>query len=72
MTEPADPAMMRFMMLQLVRIAGVAIVAAGVLLWQTATFGAPDPDTGKAMFAGGLFLTLVLPALLRRRWRTPR
>lgn len=72
MTEPAaDPAMLRFMMLQLVRIAGVAIVAAGVLLWRTDTFGSPDPDTGKALFAGGLFLTLVAPALLRRRWRSP-
>lgn len=72
MTEPThDPAMLRFMMLQLARIAGVAVVATGVLLWRTATFGSPDPETGKALFAVGLFLTLVVPPLLRRRWRSP-
>ena len=73
MTEPThDPAMLRFMMLHLVRIVGVAIVAAGVLLWRSeAIGGAPQPDIGKAMFAIGLFLVLVVPPLLRRRWRTP-
>ena len=72
MTEPThDPAMLRFMILQLVRVVGVAIVAAGVLLWRSdAIGGAPQPDLGKALFATGLFLALVVPPLLRRRWRT--
>ena len=66
-----DPAMTRFLALQLARVAGVVLAAVGVLLWQTPSFGYPQPAPGKALFALGLFLTLVIPALLRRRWRTP-
>ena len=72
MTDPApDPAMRRFFALHAVRIAGAVIVGAGVLVWQTdKVTAAPDPDGGKALFALGLFVMLVVPALLRRRWRT--
>ena len=74
MTAPTtDPAKPRFIVLQLARLAGVALAAIGVLLWQTPSIGGtPQPVPGKALFAIGLFLTLVVPALLRRRWRTPR
>ncbi|MDO9489356.1 MAG: hypothetical protein Q7J32_13360 [Sphingomonadaceae bacterium] len=74
MTDPTpapDPARRRFFTLQLLRIAGTLIVAAGVLAWQTDLLTpAPNPDMGKALFALGLFTTLVLPALLRRSWRS--
>lgn len=71
MTEP-DPARSRFIALQLVRFAGVLIVMAAVLVWQTDVLTpAPNPDKGKLIFAVGLFMTLVVPPILRRRWRTP-
>ena len=73
MTAPTtDPAKPRFLALQLARLTGVAIAAIGVLLWQTPSIGgAAQPVPGKALFALGLFLTLVVPALPRRRWRAP-
>jgi hypothetical protein len=72
MTDPTpDPARPRFFMLQAARLAGVVAAAVGVLMWQTDRIGgASDPDTGKALFALGLFLVLVAPALLRKRWRS--
>ena len=73
MTEPPpDPAKARFFWLQLTRLAGVLLAGVGVLMWRTdAIVTYPDPTTGKALLAAGLFLALVAPALLRRRWRTP-
>lgn len=73
MTEPTpDPAKARFFWLQLTRLAGVLLAGVGVLMWRTdAIVRYPDPTTGKALLAAGLFLALVAPALLRRRWRTP-
>lgn len=70
--DPAgDPAMRRFFTLHVVRIAGAVIMGAGVLLWQTDKLSSvPSEDGGKALFALGLFVMLVVPALLRRRWRT--
>jgi hypothetical protein len=71
MTHP-DPARSRFFALQIVRFAGVLVVMAAVLVWQTDVLTpAPDPDKGKPLFALGLFMTLVVPPLLRRRWRSP-
>ena len=73
MTEPThDPAKARFFILQLTRLGGLGLAGLGVLLWRTdAIGGAPQPDAGKALLAAGLFLVLVIPPLLRRRWRTP-
>lgn len=70
-TPASDPAKRRFFILQALRIAGTLVVAAGVLAWQTDVLTpAPNPDMGKALFALGLFATLVVPALLRRSWRS--
>ena len=73
MTEPtSDPAKARFFWLQLTRLAGVLLAGVGVLMWRTdAVVGYPDPTTGTALRAAGLFRARVAPALLRRRWRTP-
>ena len=73
MTESThDPAKARFFTLQLSRLAGLLIVGIGVLLWRTdAIGGTPQPIAGKALLALGLFMSLVVPALLRRRWRSP-
>lgn len=72
MTAPADdPAMKRFFALHAVRLAAALIIALGVVVWQTDKLtAAPSPLAGKAIFAAGMFVMLVLPALLRRRWRT--
>lgn len=73
MTDPThDPAKARFFALQLTRIGGLILAGVGVLLWRTDSIGgAPQPGAGKALLALGLFLVLVVPPLLRRRWRTP-
>jgi hypothetical protein len=73
MTEPTrDPAKARFLMLQVARLGGILIVGLGVMLWRTdAIAGSPQPIAGKALLALGLFISLVVPALLRKRWRSP-
>ena len=73
MTEtPHDPAKARFLVLQLSRLGGLIIIGLGVLLWRTDSIGgAAQPTAGKALLALGLFMTLVVPPLLRRRWRSP-
>lgn len=68
---PSDPAKARFFILQLSRLGGLVAIGLGVLLWRTDSLGAPSPIAGKALFALGLLLFLVLPAVLRRRWRSP-
>jgi hypothetical protein len=76
MTDPAlppapDPSRRRYLTIQLVRLAGSLIAAAGALVWQTdALTPVPNPAMGKALFALGLFTTLVVPAVLRRAWRS--
>lgn len=72
MTDPAeDPAKTRFLTLQLARLGGLLVVVTGVVVWRSDTIGAPQPTAGKALFALGLFLMLVVPALLRKHWRSP-
>lgn len=67
-----DPARRRFFVLHLCRLAGMVVAAAGILLWRSDAIGGyPQPTPGKALLAAGLFLFLVIPALLRKRWRTP-
>lgn len=73
MTEPThDPARSRFFALHLCRLAGMIVAAVGILLWRSDAIGGyPQPTLGKALLAAGLFVFLVVPALLRKRWRTP-
>jgi hypothetical protein len=73
MTEPTrDPAKARFFALQLSRLGGLLVIGLGVLLWRTDSIGgAPQPTAGKALLALGLFMALVVPPLLRKRWRSP-
>lgn len=67
-----DPARSRFLILQLVRLSGILMVLAGVLVWQSDLLvkgGAPY--TGGFLIIAGLFDMIVLTRLLAAHWRTP-
>ena len=71
-TDPSvsDPARQRFLILQLVRLAGVALgvlgalILAEVVLWPVLV--------GYVLLALGAFDVFILPQILVRRWRTPQ
>lgn len=73
MSEP-DPAAARFAIIQVVRVAGVLLVLLGLAV-QAGTVealqGVPAA-VGYAFIAAGLIDVFVAPALLARRWRTPK
>jgi hypothetical protein len=66
-----DPARSRFMILNLIRLGGVALAFLGVAIIAKRLV---EP----AEIIGGIFLfiaaidVLVVPVLLSKRWRTPR
>ena len=69
-----DPAAARFAIIQLVRVAGVALVLLGLAI-QTGRVGALSgipAAVGYAFIAFGLVDVFVLPLVLARRWRTPK
>lgn len=74
MTDPKNEAMWRnrFIMINLVRIAGTAIVLLGLLVWQgdLAREGG-WPAVGLPMVIAGLFGSFIAPRLLAKKWRTP-
>lgn len=59
----------RLMSLSLVRLAGMALVIAGLQIWLKGAFGLQDESIGKAVAVVGIACVFLLPALLRRRWR---
>jgi len=73
MSEP-DPAAARFMIIQIVRLSGVGLVLLGLAI-QSGRVAALDgipAVVGYVLIAVGLIDTFVAPAVLARRWRTPR
>jgi hypothetical protein len=67
-----DPAIARFAAINLVRIGGIACVVVGMLIASGRILpGVPVPIAYAAL-AVGLFGALVAPALLVRKWRTPK
>ncbi|MBW7945649.1 MAG: hypothetical protein H3C60_04230 [Sphingomonadaceae bacterium] len=72
MTDPApvDPAQNRWMLLNVLRVGGIVTMAVGLLIWKKNIGGYQDELVGKIVFLAGLFETLVIPALLRRAWRS--
>ena len=66
----SDPAIPRFAALQLVRVAGAAMVIAGLL---AANDRIPLGHVAGAVLAvAGLFAFALGPKLLARRWRSPK
>ncbi len=71
MTPPTpDSAKSRFAMLQLLRLGGFVAAVAGIWLWRDAAQAGDSEAPGKVLFVVGLFGSLVVPALLARRWRS--
>lgn len=65
-----DPAQNRWMLLNVLRVGGIITMAVGLLIWKKNIGGYQDELVGKIIFLAGLFETLVIPALLRRAWRS--
>ena len=70
----ADPAAARFMIIQIVRFSGVALVLLGLAIQsgRVAALSGIPAAVGYVLIAVGLIDTFVAPAVLARRWRTPR
>lgn len=66
----SDPAKGRWIMLNALRIGGLIFMAIGLLIWRKGIGGFQDEMIGKAVFLIGLIETLIIPAVLRRRWRS--
>lgn len=69
MTDVDTRARNRFILIQLVRISGVAMVLVGLLVMN----GRIDwpREAGFALAAAGLFEAMIAPILLARKWKTP-
>lgn len=72
MADPADEARARnrWAVMTAVRLAGVAMVVAGVLMLRGVIPGADA--AAYLLLAVGLVDTFVVPQVLARKWRTPR
>ena len=65
----ADPAIGRWIIIQLVRLSGVALVLIGTL--GMAGKIAMPPLAAFAIASAGLIDAAIFPTLLARKWRTP-
>jgi hypothetical protein len=65
-----DPAKQRWMLIQLMRLGGIAMVLVGLLAVNNA-IGLGE-TVGYLLIALGLVETFVMPTLLARRWATPK
>lgn len=74
MTTGPDPAAARFAIIQAVRLSGAALAILGILvLSRRVSWLAPWPDSVGYLLAGiGLADFFVVPAVLARRWRSPK
>lgn len=72
--EPDRDAFKRWMVIQIMRIGGVAFAVLGLLMTQDAVVIAGDANrlVGYGFLAIGLLDAFVVPILLARKWRSPR
>ena len=66
----SDPAKTRWILLNAMCIGGLIVMAVGLLIWRKGIGGFQDEMIGKAVFLIGLIETLIIPAMLRRAWRS--
>ncbi|API60704.1 hypothetical protein BSL82_16570 [Tardibacter chloracetimidivorans] len=73
MTNPEIHARNRYLVIQIVRMAGIAMVLLGILIWKgdLITPGG-DAMIGAPITILGLIDVLIIPQLLARMWRSPR
>jgi hypothetical protein len=64
-----DPALVRWIVIQIVRLSGVALVLVGAL--GMAGKIAMPPLAAFALAAAGLIDAAIFPTLLAHKWRTP-
>ena len=69
MTDSDTRARNRFIIIQLVRISGVALVLIGLLV-MNGRINLPR-EAGFVLAAAGLFEAMLAPLLLARKWKTP-
>jgi len=65
-----DPAKHRFLVIQLARLSGLALVILGLLVVR-GMIGLPE-IAGYVLLAAGMAEILIVPRLLIRRWRSSR
>ncbi len=69
-----DPALPRFMVLQVVRLIGAGMALAGVVIrshGQPALAHIPDP-VGDALIVLGAGVFFAVPIMLAKRWKSPK
>lgn len=71
MTTP-DPARARLLILTLVRLFGILLIAAGMLLATRNWLGDASRVAGIALLLAGLAQLWLVPRALLRAWRTPK
>lgn len=69
--SPEAIAKHRFQLIGAIRICSAILAATGFALWKSDVFGVTAPNVGRVTLGVGLFLMLVVPALLLRKWRRP-
>ena len=69
MSDNDTQARNRFIVIQIVRLSGVAMVLVGLLV-MTGRIDWPR-EAGLVLAAAGLFEALLAPLLLSRKWKTP-
>lgn len=61
----------RFIMMNLARIGGTAVVLLGLAIWQTDWIREGGSGLGFPIAIAGLIVSFGAPRFLARRWRTP-
>jgi hypothetical protein len=70
MTAPDESrAKRRFLTLQALRLGGLTMGGTGAWLWRSAVDAGTEGIGGRLLVVAGLFVALVMPPLLARRWR---
>ncbi|WP_337192535.1 hypothetical protein [Novosphingobium silvae] len=67
-----DPAAARFAMINGTRILGVACVVVGMLMASNRLFASTPDWIGYVLIVNGLIDAFLLPAIMVRKWRTPK
>lgn len=72
--ESGDKAFGRWMVIQVMRVAGVAFAVLGLLMTQDAVVIAGEHNrvVGYAFVVIGMLDAFVMPIVLARKWRSPR